>query len=93
MLSQRLQGYLYNSNTKLFEKCYETCNFCSKTAEESSPSEHNCESCIEGYAPSYQYLGNCYQMNENEISLDKKVNIVTDTSFTLADYWSIFKII
>ena len=91
-INMRIKGYLYNSNTKLFEECYTTCNFCSKTGEDSSSSNHNCESCKEGYAPSYEYLGNCYQINENEVSLDKKANNITDTNFTLVDSCSKYKI-
>jgi hypothetical protein len=88
----RIEGFKYNSNTKYFEKCYESCQFCSELAEDSSSSTHNCESCKEGYAPSYQHPGNCYKINENEISLDKDVNIITDESFTLVDSCPYYKI-
>ena len=89
----RIEGYLYNLNTKKFERCYSSCQFCSKIAEESSASEHNCESCKEGYAPSYEYLHNCYKINENEINLSKKVNSITDEGFTLVDNCMNYKII
>ena len=61
----RIDGYIYNSTTKMFEACYSTCQFCSKKSEESSTSELNCISCKEGYAPLYIYQGNCYKINEN----------------------------
>ena len=76
----------------MFIKCYDSCQFCKKSSEESSSSEHNCESCKEGYAPSYQYLGNCYKINDNETSLDKKVNSITDLSFSLIDSCPNYKI-
>ena len=91
-ITMRIEGFKYNSNTKYFEKCYESCQFCSELAEDSSSSTHNCESCKEGYAPSYQHPGNCYKINENEISLDKDVNIITDESFTLVDSCPYYKI-
>ena len=50
-----IKNYIYNSNTNEFEKCYNTCQFCSKTNKESSSYEHNCESCLEEYLPSYKF--------------------------------------
>ena len=91
-INKRIEGYLYDSNTRMFEECYSTCQFCTKRSEESSSSEHNCESCKEGYSPSYKFLGNCYKMNENEINLSKKVNSIIDESFTLVDICSSYKI-
>ena len=57
-INMRVEGYIYNSESKMFVKCYDSCQFCQKSSEESSSSEHNCESFKEEYAPSYQYLGN-----------------------------------
>ena len=91
-INMRVEGYIYNSASKMFIKCYDSCQFCKKSSEESSSSEHNCESCKEGYAPSYQYLGNCYKINDNETSLDKKVNSITDLSFSLIDSCPNYKI-
>ena len=78
-----IKNYLYNPNTNIFEKCYNSCQFCSKSGNQSSSFEHNCESCIEEYLPSYQFLGNCYRTNKNEIYLDKTLNNITDINFTL----------
>ena len=80
-----IKTYFYNSNTNIFEKCYNSCQFCSKNYNENSSYEHNCESCLEEYLPSYQFLGNCYKINENEMYLDKKVNNIIDNYFTLTD--------
>ena len=91
-INMRVEGYIYNSASKMFIKCYDSCQFCKKSSEESSSSEHNCESCKEGYAPSYQYLGNCYKINDHEIKLDKKVSSIKDLSFSLIDSCPLYKI-
>ena len=91
-INMRVEGYIYNSASKMFIKCYDSCQFCKKSSEESSSSEHNCESCKEGYIPSYQYLGNCYKINDIELNLDKKVNSITDLSFSLIDSCQNYKI-
>ena len=91
-IKMRIEGYIYNSTTKMFEACYSTCQFCSKKSEVSSASEHNCISCKDGYAPSYVYQGNCYKINENEINLSKKVNSVSDENFSLVDSCTSYKI-
>ena len=91
-INMRVEGYIYNSSSKMFIKCYESCQFCKKSSEESSSSEHNCESCKDGYIPSYQYLGNCYKINDDEYNLDKKVNSITDLSFSLIDSCPNYKI-
>jgi len=91
-INMRVEGYIYNSTSKMFIKCYDSCQFCNKSSEESSSSEHNCESCKEGYIPSYQYLGNCYKVNENETNLDKNVNSITDVSFFVIDSCPNYKI-
>ena len=46
-INQIFEGYIYNSNTYQFEKCYSTCKFCSLSGSESSISNHNYLSCLE----------------------------------------------
>ena len=91
-INMRVEGYIYNSSSKMFIKCYDSCQFCKKSSEESSSSEHNCESCKEGYLPSYQFLGNCYKTTDNELNLNKNVNSITDLSFSLIDSCPNYKI-
>ena len=91
-INTRVEGYIYNSSSNIFVKCYNSCQFCKKSFEESSSSDHNCESCKEGYIPSYKFLGNCYKINDNELNLDKKVNSITDLSFSLVDSCPNYKI-
>ena len=74
------EGYLHDSNGR--EKCYKTCQFCAKSEAFSSSSEHNCESCIEGYMPSYKFLGNCYKIPQNYINSLINVNSYDDEAFT-----------
>ena len=56
-----IEGWLYDSNNNLFQRCYSTCKFCSKNKALSSSSNHNCLSCSNGTSFSYQYPGNCYK--------------------------------
>ena len=74
------EGYLHDSNGR--EKCYKTCQFCAKSEALSSSSDHNCESCIEGYMPSYKFLGNCYKIPQNYINSLINVNSYDDEAFT-----------
>jgi hypothetical protein len=91
-INKTVEGYVYNLASNMLVKCYDSCQFCKKSFEESSSSEHNCESCKEGYIPSYQFLGNCYKINDNELNLDKRVNSITDLSFSLIDSCPKYKI-
>jgi len=91
-INNTVEGYIYNLASNMLEKCYDSCKFCKKSSEESSSSEHNCESCKEGYIFSYQFLGNCYKINDSELNLDKKVNSITDLSFSLIDSCQNYKI-
>ena len=81
--NQLFKKYIYNSTTKYFEKCYKTCDFCSLMSSESSKQKHNCFSCAEEYLRSYEYIGNCYKINNNEISSDKIIKNINDESFTI----------
>jgi len=82
-IDQLIAGYIYDSVTNKFEPCFPSCKFCTKKGELSSQNEHNCEFCSEGYYPSYQYKGNCYKINEEQISLEKYVKNKDDESFKL----------
>ena len=82
-INQTFEGYIYNNNTKIFEKCYKSCKFCSESVSDNPSSSHKCKVCSDGYYPSYQYLGNCYKINDNEITSEKYVGTETDESFTL----------
>ena len=80
-INQTIKGYIYNSTTEKFEKCYKSCDFCTLNKEESSSSQHNCKICAEGFSPSYNHMGNCYEIDEYE--KDKEIFSITDNSFTL----------
>ena len=82
-INQRFEGYIYNKTTLKFEKCYHSCRFCSLMSSESSSLYHNCEECVEGYFPSYEYPGNCYKIKDNLIQLDKIIYNKEDENFTL----------
>lgn len=82
-VTQRMKGYIYDKAYRSFEKCYSSCDFCSKKGSESSSSEHNCEACAEGYYSSYEHIGNCYKINEgDDISKDKYISQTEDEAFT-----------
>ena len=81
--NQMFKNYIYNSTTKYFEKCYKSCEFCSAMGSESPQLNHNCYSCSEGYLKSYEYIGNCYKINNNETNSDKIIINQEDTSFTI----------
>ena len=78
-IKQLLKGYIYNSNSKKFEKCYHSCDFCTEVSQDNSA--HKCESCAEGFLPSYINEGNCYKIDELQIDEDKTVNNIIDESF------------
>ena len=81
-INQLFEGYIYNSTTNYFEKCYHSCKFCTLMGSKSSSSKHNCKVCSKGYYPSYNHLGNCYKINNNEINSNKYIKQITDESFT-----------
>ena len=75
-----VKGYKYNSDNNLFEKCYKSCDFCSEISEDIS--SHKCESCADGYLPSYKYPGNCYGINSLGTTEDKVVNVINDENYS-----------
>ena len=84
---QNMPNYIYDKDTKYFEKCYPSCKFCSKKASLSSNLEHNCLTCKEGYLKSYIYMGNCYKIEYplNESNIYKKVNKIENEYYTVVD--------
>ena len=78
-INQLLKNHIYDEETNSFEDCYQSCDFCSEKSEDSS--NHKCESCAEGYLPSYIYEGNCYKINTLQLYEDKKINNINDESF------------
>mgnify|MGYP002623862319 CR=1 FL=1 len=81
--NQSFSGYIYDSTTKNFEKCYSSCKFCEEKETNDSSTEHKCQVCADGYYPSYQYPKNCYKINEGELTSDKYVSQKSDDAFTL----------
>ena len=81
-IDQTFEGYIYDSSIKKFEKCYASCKFCSESVSENPSSTHKCTVCSDGYYPSYEYLGNCYKIDDNDITSEKYVETETDESFT-----------
>ena len=79
-ITQIMKGYVYQSSTKMFVKCYSSCDFCSDISSDST--DHKCESCAEGYLPSYNNLGNCYKINGLQINEEKTVLNQYDDSFS-----------
>ena len=63
-IDKLIKGYIYDNETKFFEKCYSSCNFCSSSLSNSS--SHNCLSCLDGYIPSYKIPGNCYKIDDTD---------------------------
>ena len=85
---QNYPSYLYNSTTKNFERCFNTCKFCSLYDKLSNQSNQNCKVCEDGYLRSYTFLGNCYAINStlNSSKYLKIVNNTDDEEFEVVDY-------
>ena len=84
-INQLFEGYIYDSTTQIFEKCYSSCKFCEEKANDNSSTDHKCKVCAEGYLPSYQYLGNCYKINPEGLNSEKYVAQKSDEYFTLVN--------
>ena len=67
---QIIPNYIYNETTKYYEECYSSCKFCSKQKRLSSNLNHNCLTCKDGYLKSYEYMGNCYLIDNLNNNLD-----------------------
>ena len=77
--NQIVKGYIYEDSSKIFNKCYPSCEFCS--ASSSDITEHNCESCAEGYLQSYQHYGNCYKINYILLTDNKTIDNANDENY------------
>ena len=62
-IDQNFPYYIHNVTSNYFEKCYESCIFCSKETSYSSKEIQNCKVCKEGYLRSYAIVGNCYPIS------------------------------
>ena len=71
-IDQNFPYYIHNKTSNYFEKCYETCIFCSMENSNSTKEIQNCIVCKEGYLRSYSIMGNCYPIeypqNNSEVS-------------------------
>ena len=84
-INQLFAGYIYNSSTLFFEKCYSSCKFCDEKVTENPSTNHKCKVCEDGYYPSYQYPGNCYKINSDDLTLEKYVEVESNDYFTLVN--------
>ena len=84
---QNLPGYIYNKETNIFEKCYPNCDFCLLNDNQSSQKNQNCISCKEGYFRSYEYMGNCFLLNNNYTyeNYTKIISNINDDYFTVVN--------
>ena len=80
--NKTIRGYIYNDSLQIYESCFHTCKSCYKKGELSSQIEQNCLSCEDGYYPSFEYQGNCYQIKDGEKDEDKIVKSKSDIYFT-----------
>ena len=81
-----VEGYIYDSSSNKFLKCYESCEYCSKSNSSSSEELHNCVSCLSGYLYSYANQGNCYKYEDLEITEEKQVVDGIFISSTCSNY-------
>ena len=91
---QNFPTYIYDKETNYFEKCYETCTFCSKKVGNSSQESQNCKACEDGYLKSYKFPGNCYGVEYpyNTSEYYKNVNSINDENFTLVNSCLLYQI-
>ena len=84
---QNFPNYIHNKTTEVFEKCYETCTFCSLKGELSSKESQNCKVCKEGYLKSYTFMGNCYPIGypQNTSDYAKVINNSEAETFQIVD--------
>ena len=67
-----VDNYIYDNETNKFLKCYKSCEFCS--VSHGTINSQKCISCFPDYIYSYEYLGNCYEYPNLEITEDKVVS-------------------
>ncbi len=85
--NKSIKGYIYNSTTNKFEKCYSSCDFCYESS--GNTNEQKCESCADGYLLSYGKYGNCYKINNLGLTDEKAIN---DNENYVSSSCSIYKI-
>jgi len=79
---QIIENYLSDNNSNEFKKCYYSCKFCSQNEENSNSTNHNCLSCNNGFYASYEFIGNCYEMESEETNKYIIVISADEQSFT-----------
>jgi len=84
-INQLFEGYIYDSSTLFFEKCYKSCKFCEEKVTEDPSTTHKCKVCEDGYYPSYQYPGNCYKINSGDLTSEKYVKVVSNEDFSIVN--------
>ena len=67
-----VDGYIYDSNSNQFLKCFAGCEFCSEVS--TSSTDQKCTSCLSGYLYSYTHPGNCYLYTDLELTDEKEVD-------------------
>ena len=82
--NQTIKNYIYNDETNYFEECFQTCSFCSLMKSFSSNTNQNCLACSDGYQKSYEYMGNCYEIDIYD-NYDKIIINKGDKSFNLVN--------
>ena len=83
-----VDGYIYDSTSNKYLKCYDSCEFCTEVS--TSSTEQKCSSCLSGYLFSYIYPGNCYPYKDLEISSEK--DVAPDENKFIASTCSKYKI-
>ena len=84
-INQLFEGYVYDSSTLFFEKCYKSCKFCEEKVTEDPSTSHKCKVCADGYYPSYQYPGNCYKINSGDLTSEKYVEVESNDDFSIVN--------
>jgi len=82
-INQLFEGYIYDSSTQFFEKCYSSCKFCDEKITGYPSIIHKCKICADGYYPSYQYPGNCYKINQDDLTSEKYVEVESNDDFSI----------
>ena len=84
---QNMPNYIYNESTEYYEECYSSCKFCSRQKTLSSNLNHSCLTCNDGFLKSFEYMGNCYIIDNLDNSTIKKVvNNQTDEQYSTVDF-------
>ena len=60
---QNIPYYYFSYFSKTWKKCYKSCKFCNTFG---NSTYHNCLVCNDGYYKSYEFMGNCYKVDNEE---------------------------